>query len=629
MVLSLVLIILLFPLAGFLVNGLGYRAIPGKTAGIISGIAVLVPFTIGLGLLFSFTGGTPLPGMIDIGRWISVGSLQVPFSLMIDSLSLTMILIITGVGFLIHVYSIGYMHGDERMTTFFAQLSLFTFMMLILVMSSNYLFMFVGWEGVGLCSYLLIGFWYKKKNFSTAARKAFIMNRIGDLGFLLGIILMYFTFGSSGFTSVFGQAGRFQSGDATITLITLLLLVGALGKSAQIPLFTWLPDAMAGPTPVSALIHAATMVTAGVYMIARSSVLFTLAPLTMSVILVIGTLTALFAATIGLFQNDIKKVLAYSTVSQLGYMFMALGLGAFSTAIFHVTTHAFFKALLFLGAGSVIHALAGEQDIRKMGGLNKKLPFTYFTFLIGTLAISGIPPFSGFFSKDEILAAAFSYNPLVWLLGLAGAMMTAFYMFRLFYLVFHNDFRGGANIHLHESPAVMTWPLIVLAALSLFGGLINIPGLFGGNTALADFLHSSVTDAAVTETSHGTEWMLVISSLIILVLCIAAAWNYYTRLKKVPSGDEAERGFINSLVYHKYYIDEAYDFLFVKPYEWLSVKLHRSVDTGLIDRMVNGIGSLALFINRKVKAVQTGNISLYLFYMVIGLILVILALFWN
>jgi NADH-quinone oxidoreductase subunit L len=443
--------------------------------------------------------------------------------------------------------------------------------------------------------------------------------------------MIYFTFKSFGFSEVFRQAGKFQAGDATITLITLLLLIGALGKSAQIPLFTWLPDAMAGPTPVSALIHAATMVTAGVYMIARSSALYLLAPSTMTVILVIGTLTALFAATIGLLQNDIKKVLAYSTISQLGYMFMALGLGVFSSAIFHVLTHSFFKALLFLGAGSVIHALAGEQDIRKMGGLKNKLPVTYFTFLVGTLAISGIPPFSGFFSKDEILTAAFNYSPFIWVLGVAGAVMTCFYMFRLFYLVFHNNFRGStADLeHAHESPPVMTWPLVLLAVLSLVGGFINIPGLFGGNTALANFLHTSISDAIVPETSHITDWILILSSFVLLVLCILAARNYYIREQKLPAGDTAERQPLARLVYNKYYVDELYNFLFVRPYEWLSVNLHRFIETAIIVRSVNGIGDLFLFFNRRVKYVQSGNISLYLFYMVMGLILVILGLLWN
>ena len=394
---------------------------------------------------------------------------------LVDPLSSVMLLVITGVGFLIHVYSIGYMHDDPGYSRFFCYLNLFIFFMLLLVMGSNYLLMFVGWEGVGLCSYLLIGFWFKNHDYNKAANKAFIMNRIGDLGLLLGVILIFINFGSIDYDMVFPNASSVSVN--TLTWITILLFIGAIGKSAQIPLYTWLPDAMAGPTPVSALIHAATMVTAGVYMVARNNILYSLSPLALQLVLIIGLCTALFAATIALVQNDIKKVLAYSTVSQLGLMFVALGLGAYSSGIFHMVTHAFFKALLFLGAGSVIHALQGEQDIRRMGGLKKYLPTTYLTFFVATLAISGIPPFAGFFSKDEILANAFAHNPVVWGVALLASLLTVFYMFRLLYLTFFGNTRVEAAVmsHIHESPKSMAIPLMVLAVLSFVGGFLNVP----------------------------------------------------------------------------------------------------------------------------------------------------------
>jgi NADH-quinone oxidoreductase subunit L len=438
------------PLIGFIILGIFNKKLPDNLASIIGCGSVLVSFIITLGIYFSNTGQSTV---IDIANWINVGNFTASFSILLDPLSLIFLLIITGVGFLIHVYSVGYMKNDENYKIYFSYLNLFVFFMLLIVLASNYVLMFVGWEGVGLCSYLLIGFWFKNKSFNDAAKKAFIMNRIGDFGFLLGIILLYLTFGSTDYIKIFSQAQGLNTGNATLTLITLLLFVGATGKSAQIPLYTWLPDAMAGPTPVSALIHAATMVTAGIYMVARSGILYALSPISMFVVALTGVVTAVFAATIALTQNDIKKVLAYSTVSQLGYMFLGLGVGAFSASVFHVLTHAFFKALLFLAAGSVIHGLNGEQDIRKMGGLKSKMPVTFVTFLLGTLAIAGIPPFSGFFSKDEILAQAFNSNPIFWVLGLTGSFMTAFYMFRLLFLTFYGNFRGNEqNVHIHESP---------------------------------------------------------------------------------------------------------------------------------------------------------------------------------
>ncbi|HSZ72794.1 MAG TPA: NADH-quinone oxidoreductase subunit L, partial [Cytophagaceae bacterium] len=435
---------------------------------------------------FSFLGGDHAAVTVKCFDWISAGNINISFSFLVDSLSLMMMMIITGIGFLIHLYSSSYMHGDEGFTRYFSYLNLFIVSMLLLVMGSNYVVMFAGWEGVGLCSYLLIGFWFKNDPYNDAAKKAFIMNRIGDLGFLMGLALIYKTFKTFDYAEIFSAAPNlFNPGmeSMVIVAITLLLFIGATGKSAQIPLYTWLPDAMAGPTPVSALIHAATMVTAGIYMIIRSNVLYSMAPTTLAVITGIGIATAIFAATIGLVQNDIKKVLAYSTVSQLGYMFFALGLGAYNTAFFHVMTHAFFKALMFLGAGSVIHAMSGEQDIRFMGGLRKKLPITFITFMIGTLAISGIPPFAGFFSKDEILAAAYEHSPVLWALGILGAMFTTFYMFRLVFLTFFGEFRGTSDQahHLHESPWAMTVPLMLLAFLSTFGGFLGVPQVLGGS----------------------------------------------------------------------------------------------------------------------------------------------------
>ena len=490
----------MLPLLGFIILGLGYRGIPKKPASLIGPGTVLVSFILSaIVLLTSYSKFNVQYSIFNIQyfKWISIGTVSLPFEFLIDPLSILMMLIITGVGFLIHVYSIGYMSHDQGFNRFFAYMNLFVFFMLILVMGGNYVVMFIGWEGVGLCSYLLIGFWFKNQQFNNAAKKAFIMNRIGDLGFLLGMFLIFMTFGSFGYASVFEQAKIMQPGSGSIVAITLLLFVGAVGKSAQIPLYTWLPDAMAGPTPVSALIHAATMVTAGVYMVARSSVLYVLAPETMQIMGITAMATMLLAAVIAIFQNDIKKILAYSTISQLGYMFLALSVGAFTGAMFHLMTHAFFKALLFLGAGSVIHALEGEQDIMRMGGLRKSLPKTYWTFLIGTLAIAGLPPLSGFFSKDEILSAVFSNGLPMWILAVSVTMMTAFYMFRLLFLTFFGTNRSShpQSIKIHESPSVMTIPLMVLAFLAFFGGLLNIPGIMGGSERLKEFLAPVFADA--------------------------------------------------------------------------------------------------------------------------------------
>ncbi|UOQ97396.1 NADH-quinone oxidoreductase subunit L [Hymenobacter sp. 5317J-9] len=635
----------LLPFVGFLINGLLNRKLSGTVAGLIGSASVLGSFLISVMLFWEFVHpasnwaipgtGTHVAYTVQLFDWISVGSLQIPFQYQIDQLSLIMLLLVTGVGFLIHVYSIGYMHHDENVGKFFSFLNLFIFSMLLLVMGANFVILFIGWEGVGLCSYLLIGFWNKNTSYNNAAKKAFIINRIGDLGFLLGIFLIYLTFNSVQYAEVFQKAslGQFGTyGVGVCTAITLLLFVGAMGKSAQLPLYTWLPDAMAGPTPVSALIHAATMVTAGIYMVLRANVLFTLSPDTLQVVAIVGAATALFAATIGLAQNDIKKVLAYSTVSQLGYMFLALGVMGYSTALFHVLTHAFFKALMFLGAGSVIHAMSNEQDLRRMGGLRKALPITFLTFLIGCLAISGIPPFSGFFSKDEILAHAFEHNKVLWAMGLLTAFLTAFYMFRLLFLAFFGEFRGTEEQkhHLHESPASMTFPLIILAVLAAVGGFMGAPMFTGGHHYLAEYLAPIFTysqrlmpEAFTAEPDHNTELMLIGLSVAAGVLGIVLAYVMYVARGTRPAEDESHRSAPESLVYHKYYIDELYNALFTRPVMWLSTGLYKFVENGIIDpvvgffgRAVNGGGAL-------LRYVQTGAVETYLILMVIGIVLIL------
>ncbi len=612
-----------FPLLGFLITGLGYKRLKKDQAGILASAMVLFSFIASVVLFFTLRSSGNESATVTLFNWISLGEMKIPFAFLIDHLSLTMMLIVTGIGLLIHVYSIGYMSGDDRVNSFFAQMNLFTFSMLLLVMGANYLVLFIGWEGVGFCSYLLIGFWFKNPSFNYAARKAFVMNRIGDLGFILGIILLFYTFNSVSFTEIFSKAATFEVGAPVITLITILLLVGAVGKSAQIPLFTWLPDAMAGPTPVSALIHAATMVTAGIYMIARSSILYNLAPITLNIMIVLGLATALMAAAIGLKQNDIKKVLAYSTVSQLGYMFIALGLGAYSTAVFHLTTHAFFKALLFLGAGSVIHAMGGEQDIRKMGGLRKKMPVTFLTFLVATLAISGIPPFSGFFSKDLILTKAFEQNPLIYILALVGALLTCFYMFRLLYLVFYGNQRL-ATAHPHESPKLMTIPLIILGFLSLFGGFLNIPSLFGGDSGFSKYLVNSVFSKVTEEISQATEIGLIVVSLTLLGLVILYAYRTFVKRGRIPAQDGEAMSFFGRVIFNKFYLDEIYAFLFEKPFGFLSDFFFNKVENAVLDPAVDGIGITTARLGTLVRKLQQGNISFYLFAMVAGILLFII-----
>ncbi|RYE16193.1 MAG: NADH-quinone oxidoreductase subunit L, partial [Sphingobacteriales bacterium] len=617
----------LLPLAGFIINGLGRNTLSKNLIGGIGSLLVLASFGLSVAAFFQVKS-TAVPIDVKLFEWFAAGKLHVPFSFLVDQLSAIMLLIITGVGFLIHLYSIGYMHHDKGFGKFFAYLNLFVFFMLLLVMGSNYLIMFIGWEGVGLCSYLLIGFWFTNPAYADAAKKAFVMNRIGDLGFLIAVFLIFSTFGSIGFNEVFSKAAIMHSGDSTILLITLLLFVGATGKSAQIPLFTWLPDAMAGPTPVSALIHAATMVTAGIYMIARSNVLFSLAPITMDVIAIIGLATATFAALIALTQTDIKKVLAYSTVSQLGYMFLGLGVGAYTGAFFHVLTHAFFKALLFLGAGSVIHAMSNEQDMRKMGGLKGKLPITFWTMLIGTIAIAGIPPFSGFFSKDEILAHAFERSTTLYVIGVITAAFTSFYMFRMMFLTFWGKFRGTheQEHHLHESPATMTIPLIVLALLSIIGGMIGIPEVMGGHHELGTFLapvfEQSTKILGEHHIAHSTEWILMGVSVGAALAALLFSYNKYVKGAHVPVAVGEERSVVDSLSYNKFYVDELYDAIIRKPLDALSALFYK-IDKRGIDGIVNGLGRISIETSKGLRLLQTGNVGFYIFMMVAGIIAVL------
>lgn len=617
----------LLPLAGFLINGLGRNVLPKNLIGAIGSLVILAAFGLSVAA-FLQVKSTGAPINVSIFDWIQVGNFKVPFAFLVDQLSAIMLLIITGVGFLIHLYSIGYMHHDAGFGKFFAYLNLFVFFMLLLVLGSNYVVMFIGWEGVGLCSYLLIGFWFTNGSYADAAKKAFVMNRIGDLGFLIAIFLLIHFFGSASFADIFPKVASLHSPNTTkvLTLITMLLFVGATGKSAQIPLFTWLPDAMAGPTPVSALIHAATMVTAGIYMIARSNVLFNLAPMTMHVIAVIGLATAMIAALIALSQTDIKKVLAYSTVSQLGYMFLGLGVGAYTGSFFHVITHAFFKALLFLGAGSVIHAVSGEQDMRNMGGLYKKLPVTFWTMLMGTIAISGIPPFSGFFSKDEILYHTYLHSPIMYALGVITAIFTSFYMFRMLFLTFFGKFRGTheQEHHLHESPASMTIPLIVLAILSVFGGLLNVPELLGGHEMLAHWLQPLFGEGKqLHETGGLSEMALMGISVTAAVVALIYAYIRYIKNAHVPVADGEERPALASLSYHKFYIDELYDIIIRKPLDALSVFFYKVVEKLGIDGLVNGLGSGTVETSKGLRLLQAGNVGFYIFMMVIGIVAIL------
>lgn len=623
-VLEMVYLIPLLPLIGFLVNGLGRKHLSKSAIGVIGSGVILGSFVLSL-LVFMQVRGMSSPFIANYFDFISVDKLKISFAFQIDQLSSLFLLIITGVGFLIHVYSTSYMHGEkaEHFGRYFAYLNLFVFSMLLLVMGANYVILFIGWEGVGLCSYLLIGYWFKNHEYNKAANKAFIMNRIGDLAFLIAIFWIIAKVGNVNFNDVFvfaeANKGTPKFTYTDITVITLLLFVGATGKSAQIPLYTWLPDAMAGPTPVSALIHAATMVTAGIYMIARSNVLYSLSHITMDVVAYIGLATALLAATIALKQNDIKKVLAYSTVSQLGFMFLALGTGAYVAAVFHVMTHAFFKALLFLGSGSVIHAMSGEQDIRNMGGLSRKLPTTYFTFLIGCIAIAGIPPLSGFFSKDAILLSAYLENPVLYGIALFTALLTAFYMFRLLFITFHGKFRGTQEQehHLHESPSAMTIPLIILAALSVVGGFVGVPeAIMHGGDKLTAFLSPVIALHEGHEISHSKEYFLMGLSTALVLAVIFFAWSRFKNYQR-----KEETGF-GKVLENKWYVDELYDKVIVQPLHRFGGFLKSVIESSVVDGIVNGVGRAVNYGSRQLRLLQSGQVGSYVLLMVLSMLLV-------
>ncbi|AZA73048.1 NADH-quinone oxidoreductase subunit L [Chryseobacterium indoltheticum] len=630
---NLIYAIVLLPLIGFLINGLFGKNLPKIVVGSLATAAVFASFCIAVSLFLNFDSESPAV-VVKAFEWFRVNGVQINFGFQIDQLSLMMVMIITGIGSLIHLYSIGYMSHDKGFYKFFTYLNLFIFSMLLLVMGSNYMILFIGWEGVGLCSYLLIGFWYTNEEYGKAARKAFIMNRIGDLGLLIGIFMIASQTNSVDYISVAQNASKFELDGTIIIFITASLFIGAVGKSAQVPLYTWLPDAMAGPTPVSALIHAATMVTAGIYLVVRSNFLFTLAPTVQGGILLIGFLTAALAGFYALRQNDIKKVLAYSTVSQLGFMFIALGLGAYSTAMFHVMTHAFFKALLFLGAGSVIHAMSNEQDMRFMGGLKKYIPITHITFLIGTLAISGFPLLSGMISKDEILVAAFAKNPIYWVMLFILAATTAAYMFRLYYLTFHGEFRGTQEQkhHLHESPMNMTLPLIVLAILSVIGGFINLPHFIGhGHYAkLMEWLKPVLTpesfkqmEMTLSGVDFNTEMILLGATILMFFTVWFIVKNMYVNKKKMALAEEEYTGW-EKLSAKKLYVDELYNALIVKTFEGLG-RGGKMFDKGVLDRVVDYIGEGAEDSGKSMKRIQNGNVENYVLIMTlaVGIILIV------
>jgi len=662
------------PLAGAAINGfLGKRS--SRQA--VTAVALLfsgAAFAMALLVAARFSS-LSLPYQEFFAHWIRSGTFTADFAFYLDQLSLVMLLVVTGVGFLIHIYAVGYMWDDPSYYRFFSYLNLFMFFMLTLVLAGNYLVMFIGWEGVGLASYLLIGFWFTKDSAASAGKKAFIVNRIGDFGFLIALFLLIKHFGSLNFQQVFGAVIPLPAetaGAGLLTAIGILLMVGACGKSAQIPLYVWLPDAMEGPTPVSALIHAATMVTAGVYMVSRSHVIFERAPVALTVVAIIGTLTAFFAATIGIVQTDIKRVLAYSTVSQLGYMFMACGVGAFSAGIFHLMTHAFFKGLLFLAAGSVIHAVGGEQDMRKMGGLRAKIPWTFWTMTAGTLAIAGIPGLAGFFSKDEILWRAYQASWAYWLLGLVTAFITSFYVFRLWFLTFFREYRGeaeaghdhgshsgrdshGAHGHsgIHESPKVMVIPLVILAVLSVLGGYVGVPGSLGGNnrfdkflgpvfhgSTLVDAQHTAIGEKGApeqetegsepkTKTAASTELMFTAISVLAALLGFALAWLLYFRSPELPDKIAASLSGGYQTLLHKYYIDELYGALFVKPLIDGSTRiLWQGVDRKIIDATVNDAGDGLRHVSDEARHMQSGNIRSYAGWIAAGSAAVIAFMIW-
>jgi len=635
----LVKLVPVFPLIGFLFNGILNRRLPEKTVGFIGSFTVFSSFVLSS---WAFLLLIQLPEHARSIQsswfdWVVSGSFSSAFSFLYDPLAAVMMLVVTGVGFLIHVYSIGYMHGDGGVGRYFSYLNLFVFAMLTLIMGDNLLLLYLGWEGVGLCSYLLIGFWFHKDSASNAGKKAFIVNRIGDFGFALGVMLLFWTFAAAGhptinLTEISHLSPEILAGGGIVTLITLLLFLGATGKSAQIPLYVWLPDAMEGPTPVSALIHAATMVTAGVYMVCRLSALFILAPVTMLVIAIIGAATALFAATIGLVQNDIKRVLAYSTISQLGYMFLACGVGAFASGIFHLMTHAFFKALLFMCAGSVMHALAGELDMQKMGGLKKYMPYTFVTMFVGTLAISGVPLFSGFFSKDEILYNAFisqNGHPLLWVMGLIAAILTAFYMFRLLFLTFYGKSRIDPEVekHVHESPKSMTVPLMILAFLAVIGGYVGLPHALGGGAWFDKFLHPVFAgghgESAAVHHSLGLEYGLMIASVVAAGIGIFVAFMFYIADPERPKRLAGKFPGIYNTLFNKYYVDELYNAAIVQPVIAIGRFFWQITDLRGVDGFANGLASAVGWLSSMIRVIHTGFLRNYALVFVIGVIVLL------
>lgn len=629
-------ILILSPLVGFMINGARYKKHSGNVAGSIATAAVAISFISAILLVIDLVAMPAEARRIAVSffEWIVVDKFKVNAGFVVDQISAIMILVITGVGTLIHLFSIGYMHHDKGVAKYFSYLNLFIFNMLLLVLGDSLLVMFVGWEGVGLCSYLLIGFWFTDKEKAAAGMKAFVTNRIGDAAFLLGMFVLFFTYGTLNFSELNALAPTVVEASwmGALTLGTMFLFIGATGKSAQIPLYVWLPDAMAGPTPVSALIHAATMVTAGVYMIVRLNPLFIMAPNTMMVIAIIGAATAVLAATIGLTQWDIKKVLAYSTVSQLGYMFLAVGVGAFGAAMFHLMTHAFFKALMFLGSGSVIHGMHEEQDIRKMGGLKKYMPITHITFVMGWLAIIGTPLFSGFFSKDEILAYSFHSpmgSPLFWAAGALGATLTAFYMTRLMALTFWGKSRVSSDVHPHESSAIMTIPLIVLAILSVFGGWIGVPHVIGEQLGhLPNFwehwLHPLISPIpGWTPLDHTTEWVLMGVSVGLATISAIVAYQFYVKSPETPKKIAESIKPVYNLVYNKYFVDEAYFGGIINPLVNLSKNVWFYIDVNFIDKMTFWAGDLARGMGSVVRSLQTGNMQQYAMYVGIGVVVVL------
>jgi NADH-quinone oxidoreductase subunit L len=621
---NLALLLVLSPFLGFLINVFFGKSLGKTVSGIIGTAAVVVSFAVTL-FFFNQISQTKQALQVTLFDWIQISNLHINLGFLLDQLSLLWLLFVTGIGSLIHLYSISYMHDDENMHKFFAYLNLFVFFMITLVIGSNLLVLFIGWEGVGLCSYLLIGFWHKNQDYNDAAKKAFIMNRIGDLGLLIGMFILGSMFSTLDYATLkTAIAGATNLNIPLLSLAALCLFIGACGKSAQIPLYTWLPDAMAGPTPVSALIHAATMVTAGIFMATRLNFVFDLAPDVQTVIAVIGAITSLVAATIGLVQTDIKKVLAYSTVSQLGLMFLALGFGAYEVAVFHVITHAFFKACLFLGSGSVIHGLHGEQDMRKMGGLRKAMPITFWTMLISSLAISGVPFFSGFFSKDEILMTAFHHSIPLYVVGSIASIMTAFYMFRLMFLTFFKDFRGTEEQkhHLHESDGLITFPLMILAVLATFGGLISLPG----NSWLNGYLAPLFSKIAGEEHHLGTtEYTLMAIAVAGGLVGIFIAYIKYFKQDNVPETDENITG-LTKVLYNKYYVDEIYDAIFVRSINGLSRFFRDTVETAL-SALVFGLGKVTNELAFQGKKLQNGSIGLYLFAFVLGLCAIVSYIF--